>query len=125
MNRSLSTQSACVLAAACLLAPNARAQFVSFNDHYSGAGTHANATTWNAFATTGAAPGNTGTLKNITNGANLGVTLTITTSGAVAGGATSGSPNAGTPAYNLFNGFIDFGSGTLNHAIQIPNGSSS
>ena len=101
------------------LVPVSRAQWIAFNDHYSGPGTHANATTWNVFGTTGGAPGNSGPLKDIATGANLPVTLTINNSGA-AGGATSGAPNAGTPAYNLFNPYIDFGSATLNHAIQTP-----
>lgn len=103
------------------VSPQANAQFVAYNDHYTGPGTHANATVWNAFGTTGGAPGNSGFLRNITNGNNLPVTLAINTSG-VSSGATSGAPSAGTPAYNLFNNFVDFGSGTLGHAIQTPVG---
>jgi hypothetical protein len=105
------------------LAHRAHAQFVAYNDHYSGAGTHANATTWNVFGTTGGAPGNAGFLRNITNGNTLPITLTINSSG-VSSGATSGAPAPGTPAYATFNTFVDFGSGTLGHAIQTPVGGS-
>src|SRR6188508_2116966 len=94
-----------------------RAQFTAFNDHFSGPGTHANATTWNVYGTTGGAPGSTGPLKDINTGGNLPVTITITNL-AVGGGTTAGGPNAGTPAYNVFNGYCDWGNGTVNHAIQ-------
>ncbi len=127
MIQNISTRSAVILAAACLLVPVANAQFVSFNDHYTGPGTHPNATLWNVFGTVNGAPGNSGPLKNITNGVNLPVILTITTNiGTIAGGgATAGAPTAGTPAYNVFNGFIDFAlTGTPSHAIQIPAGAS-
>ena len=99
-----------------------RGQFVSFNDHYSGPATHPNATAWNVFGTTGGAPGTSGPLRDIASGATLGVVLTITTNNAVQGGTTSGAPSAGTPAYSVFNNYVDFGNGTLNHAIQIPAG---
>ena len=94
-----------------------RAQFTAFNDHYSGPGTHANATTWNVYGTTGGAPGSTGPLKDINTGANLPVSINITNL-AVGGGTTAGGPNAGSPAYNVFNGYVDWGNGTVNHAIQ-------
>src|SRR4051812_37968460 len=114
---------AAIVIGICAVFP-ARGQFVSFNDHYTGPGTHANATSWNVFGTTGGAPGTGGPLRDITNGATLGVVLNITTNNAVQGGTTSGAPSPGTPAYNVFNNYVDFGNGTLNHAIQIPAGSS-
>ncbi len=104
-----------------LAAGPARAQWVAFNDHYTGAGTHANATDYNVLGTAGGAPSNGGALKNIVTGVTLPVTVAVAvTTGAVTGGATAGAPTAGTPAYNVFNGYVDFGSGTINHAVQIP-----
>src|SRR3954466_3170406 len=106
----------------CGAAGPAHAQFVSFNDHYSGPATHPNATAWNVFGTTGGAPGTSGPLRDINSGTTLGIVLAITTNNAVQGGTTSGAPSPGTPAYPAFNNYIDFGNGTLNHAIQIPAG---
>src|SRR5262245_33569424 len=80
----------------------AAAQFVAFNDHAPGAGTSANTTTWNVF---GDAPGSSGPLKNVSTGANLPVTLTITRSATgVTAASSQGSPSSGTPLYNTFNG---------------------
>ncbi len=98
------------------------AQFVAFNDHFSGPNTHPNATIWNVYGTTGGgdAP-NAGFLKDIVTGSNLPITLTITNISAL-GGTTAGSPAAGTPASLTFNepvNYIDWGSATVNHAIQI------
>jgi hypothetical protein len=93
--------------------------WVAFNDHAPGGLTHVNTTIWNVL---GDAPGSTGSLKNITNGSTLPVTLTITRSGSVQGGGLTDYPSAGTPAYNTFNGFVDF-VGSPNPAIQVPAGS--
>ncbi|HWH70636.1 MAG TPA: immunoglobulin domain-containing protein, partial [Candidatus Sulfotelmatobacter sp.] len=89
--------------------------WVAFNDHFAGSGTHPNSSAWNVFGTEGGAPGNSGQLKDIITGAMLPVTLTITNANAT-GGTSSGAPSPGTPAYESFNRFVDFGSGTLNHA---------
>src|SRR6476646_10679934 len=97
--------SVALLIGLCAVSP-LRAQFVAFNDHYAGPGTHANATAWNVFGTTGGAPGTGGPLRDITSGGTLGVVLNITTNNAVQGGTTSGAPSPGTPAYNVFNNFI-------------------
>ena len=56
-------------------------------------------------------------------GAALPVTLSITGAG-FTGGTSSGAPDPNRPAYNIFNGYIDFGNGTLNHAVQLPDPSS-
>jgi regulation of enolase protein 1 (concanavalin A-like superfamily) len=102
-----------------LTAVKAPAQFVAFNDHAPGAGTAPNTTTWNVF---GAAPGASGPLKDITTGANLPVTLTITISGtggnSVTAAATQGNPAPGTPLYNTFNRFVDF-QGAPNPSVQL------
>jgi hypothetical protein len=57
-------------------------------------------------------------LKDITTGRVLPVTLTIVNNGAATGTA-SGAPSAGTPAYQIFNGYIDFGTGDANHAALV------
>ena len=88
-----------------LTSGGARAQFVAFNDHAPGIGTHPNATTWNIF---GNAPGASGALKDINNGSLLPITLTITRSGTVNAAPNGANPNAGTPLYNTFNGYVDF-----------------
>src|SRR5262245_51632580 len=97
----------------------ATAQFVAFNDHAPGAGTAANTTTWNVF---GDAPGSSGPLKNISTGANLPVTLTITRSATgVTAASSQGSPSPGTPLYNTFNGFVDF-EGSPNPSVELAGG---
>jgi len=82
--------------------------FVAYNDHIAGAGTHANTTRYSA------APGQTssGVLKDISTGQPTGVTLTVSDSGNLSYASTSGVPAAGTDAYQMFNGYVYFGSGT-------------
>ena len=75
--------------------------FVAFNDHYVGAGTHANATTYAANGTSA------GPLKDIETGLATAATLTITQVGTSYEG-TQGSPSPGTDAYEIFNGYVDF-----------------
>src|SRR5262245_10594928 len=99
-------------------AVDAAAQFVAFNDHAPGAGTAPNTTTWNALGEAASS----GPLKNITTGATLPVTLTITRSATgVTGAATQGDPAPGTPLYTTFNGFVDF-QGTPNPSVQVESG---
>jgi hypothetical protein len=95
------------------------AQFLAYNDHAPGAGTSANTTTWNVL---GAAPGSSGPLKDAKTGANLPVTLSITTSeSGVLGDVNQGLPAAGTPLFNAFNGYVDF-QGTPNGSIELTSG---
>src|SRR5258706_13894412 len=103
----------------------ARAQFVAFNDHYSGPATHPNATTWNIWGTTAGAPGSSGPLRDIATGATLPVILTITNYNAGANNLSL-APNAGSAAYNIFNGYIDFSSTTpyVMINLQAPLGAS-
>lgn len=99
----------------------AAAEWVAVNDHYAGAGTSPNATLWNVFGTAGGAPGSSGVLKNITNGAALPAALTITNLQA-APEPDGGAPAAGTPAYLAFTGLVDFGTtgvGGTNHSVQL------
>lgn len=106
-----------LLLAASLLSANA--QWTAYNDHFVGTTTHPNATTYNVYGFTNAA-GFSGPLKNIATGATLPVTLTITNLNLPSGGASSGAPSAGTPAYTNFNGFVHFGSGgNIWHAIIV------
>jgi len=79
--------------------------FVAFNDHVAGTGTNVNAT---LYAANGAA---SGLLKNIDTGAGTAVTLTVSQHG-VAYATNGAAPASGTDAYTLFNGFVDFLSGT-------------
>src|SRR6185369_16052287 len=72
----------------------------------------------------GVAGPTSGTLTNIATGAQLPVTVTITTSGpGLTFGTSSGAPPAGSPAYNTFNGYVDFNpAGGTGAAPQIPLG---
>jgi len=80
-------------------------RWTSFNDHVAGAGTHPNATTYAGNGT------RTGPLKNIDTGATIPITLGISQSGVYFAGS-QGYPQAGTPAYEIFDGYVDLGSGT-------------
>ena len=92
-----------------LLAAQLNAQWVAFNDHTPLAGTTApHATCYNVFGTI---YGTSGNLTNIADGSQLAATLTIVNSGA-GGGATAGVPDAGTPLYDTFNGYVYFGTAT-------------
>jgi hypothetical protein len=81
------------------LLPSSWAQFVAFNDYSSGAGTSTNATTYG--------PPGGGVLKNITDGTPTGVTVNISNLRTVASTSQS-SPTYGTPAFIVFDGFVDF-----------------
>jgi len=80
-------------------------EWTAFNDHVAGAGTHANATTYAANGTS------SGPLKDINTGSSLPVVLGTGHSGVRYAG-TQGYPAAGTPAYEIFDGYVDLGSGT-------------
>lgn len=79
--------------------------FVAFNDHLAGGGTHPNTTLYSARA---GSPGS-GFLKDIATGADTSVTLAVTASGVNYADA-QGNPAPGTDAYNMFDGYVDFGS---------------
>ncbi|HMJ91730.1 MAG TPA: hypothetical protein VK530_18045, partial [Candidatus Acidoferrum sp.] len=84
--------------------------WVAFNDHAPGTGTAPNTTTYNMRGISGGNAGTvlSGNLKDITSGASVAA---VFTSSAVGGTPNDlGSmvvPNAGTDAYNLFNGIVD------------------
>src|SRR6185503_15450940 len=70
---------------------------------------HANATTFKIPAANLPYTTTNGFLRNIANGTNLPVTVTITRSAAGVGYNGNGAaPSAGTPLYNTFNGYVYF-----------------
>src|SRR4051812_29281502 len=73
---------------------------VAFNDIGPADGTHSNATTFNV--------GASGALKNIATGGSFGGTVTVTNASTVVS-TTQSSPDYGTPAFIVFDGFVDFG----------------
>lgn len=107
---------------ALFLATNARAQFVAFNDQAPGGGTSPNATTWSIRTNQGMAL----PLWDIASGSPLGVTIEIRTNKVNVSGSrvafpspsTAGNPAPGTPAYNVFNGFVDF-SGSGDSSVEL------
>jgi hypothetical protein len=96
--------------------------WTAFNDHYAGGNTGAYSTAWNVYGTLGGAPGNSGALRNSVTGEGLPGVLTITSSGNLGQGTSSGAPNPGTPAELLFRGHIDWGSGINPHAPLVNPG---
>src|SRR5258706_14920093 len=113
MNRSLLATAVFGFA---FLANTGFCQFVAFNDHAPGAGTAPNTTSWSADPASGS--GVSGPLKDINTGLPLPVTVTVTVVGAVTFEGGAGTPAAGTPLYNTFNGFVDF-TGTFNPSIDL------
>ncbi len=104
-----STLLACALVA--LPVGSAFAQFVAFNDHYQGTASSNNATFWNVYTNLSGAPGNSGPLKNITNGLGVSngavaITLTITNNGLPTGvRLLVGSSTSTDPSLNYIMGF--------------------
>src|ERR1044071_2033589 len=93
------------------------AQFIAFNDHAPGTGTHSNASSWSCLVVpTG------GLLKNIATGSDTPVSLNIsrTGTGAATGGSAAGYPQIGTPAQITFTNYVDF-IGSPGAAVQISN----
>lgn len=90
----------------------ASAQYVAFNDQAGGSGTDNNTTLY------GPAPAVTsGLLKESTAGTNLPVTVTVTSSGLTLT-SSQGYPNYGTPAFIVFDGFVDF-VGSPNPSVEV------
>jgi hypothetical protein len=75
----------------------AAASFTAFNDHVPGLGTGSNVTTFG--------PGQSGTLKDISTGADLPVQVTV--SAVVNSNTIQGRPFYGTPASIVFDGIVD------------------
>jgi len=92
----------CLLALLCIGSATPQiaggAAFVAFNDFVTGLGSGSNITTYG--------PGQSGALKSISNGSNLGVSLSVTGSGQASGGV-QGRPDYGSPASIVFDGIVD------------------
>ncbi len=103
--------------------------WVAFNDHAPGstAGwtTHPNTTTNNMRGVSGGNAGTilTGNLKNIDTGANVPAVLTSSATGTPDDFGGMAYPNAGTDAYNLFNGKVDIGNNQSGIGIRSSSGS--
>lgn len=90
--------------------------WTAVNDQEQGPGSSARAT----FFTVPALGVSSGRLKNIQTGATAGPTLTLTNNSGVTATGTMAAPAPGTPAYRLFNGFVDWStSGSANNGYQI------
>jgi len=81
--------------------PGGGGGFVAFNDQAVGGATHANTTVYAGNGT------RSGELKDITTGLGTGVTLTVAQTG-VNYQSGAAAPSAGTDAYSIFNGYVDF-----------------
>ncbi|MGB2820823.1 MAG: lamin tail domain-containing protein, partial [Phycisphaerae bacterium] len=88
-------------------APAKDGGFVADNDHIPGGGTHANTTDYSAMS----GEAHSGLLRNIATGADTTVTLEVTAAGINYAGSQA-NPASGTDAYEIFDGFVDFGSAT-------------
>jgi len=88
--------------------------WVAFNDHSQGPASSSNDT----FFTIPAFGASSGLLKNIANGAALPVSLSVTNSPAPEQAGAMSAPAAGTPAYNIFNAYIDW-TGSVNNGIHV------
>src|SRR5580765_3166898 len=88
--------------------------WVAFNDQNQGPASSANDT----FYTIALLGANSGVLKNVANGASLPVTLTITNGQGLEQAGTMAAPSPGTPAYTIFNAFIDWNTGSVNNGIH-------
>src|SRR5947209_4102141 len=100
-----------LLASALLLQGMAAdAQWVAFNDMGPGPGTDANTTTF-SIGTTG------GALTNIADGTPTGAAVSISAVSTVTS-TSQGSPAFGTPAYIVFDGYVDF-AGSPNLGVEL------
>ncbi len=101
------------------VAATAVTNWVAFNDHRPTAtGTSPNATSYDMRLT-----GDGGVLRNFITGADLKATLVVTAKGTPDDLGTTAQPNAGTPAYNLFNGIVDVGNSSGTVGVRSSSGS--
>jgi len=103
--------------------------WVAFNDHTPGTtagwATSPNATAYNMRGVSGGNAGTvlSGSLKDITTGTSVPAVLTSSAVGTPDDFGSSGYPNAGTPAYVLFNGKVDLGNSQSMIGIRSSSGS--
>ena len=83
------------------------AQWVAFNDQQQGPASAPNATFY-TLPTLGTAAGS---LSDVASGSSLAASLTVSTSTGPDAADPMAAPLPGTPAYNLFNGYIDWNGG--------------
>ena len=95
------------------LAAGAGEGFIAYNDHITGGGTHPNSTD---YSTAGGQTAS-GLLKDIADGADTAVTLTVTSAGVNYADAGA-DPAPGTDAYLIFDGFVDLG-GANDNSLEI------
>ena len=88
-----------------LLASVGQAQWVAFNDHAPGPGTHTNTTRFNIF---GPDDGTNGLLRDVNTGFILPTRLSISRVGPSLDGRLGTNAAAGTPLYDAFQGYVDF-----------------
>jgi len=90
--------------------------WIAYNDHSQGTASSNNDTFYTipAFGTA------SGPLKNIATGAALPATLTVTNTPAPEQAGAMSAPAPGTPAYNLFNAYIDWTSSANNGIHMFP-----
>ncbi len=82
----------------------ASAQFIAYNDHRPSGTTSPNATGYDMITNAAAQP-----LKDFGSGSFVGASLIVSHTGTPDDFGGNNYPNAGTPAYNLFNGIVDVG----------------
>ena len=94
------------------------ADFVSYFDHAPGPGTHPLSLVFPELT-----DGSWGFLTNFNDSVTTPVALSSFVSNNVTPGSASSTPAPGTPAYNTFNGFVDF-KGSPSEAIQLASNNS-
>jgi hypothetical protein len=103
--------------------------WVAFNDHTPGTtanwATAPNTTTYNMRGISGGNAGTvlSGNLKDFNTGNSVAAVLTSSAVGTPDDFGSSGYPNAGTPAYELFNGKVDLGNSQSMIGIRSSSGS--
>ena len=104
--------------------------WTAYNDHSPGTtigwGTRSSVTTYNLRNASLPALTGTGPLTNAITGAvaagsKLAVGLQVATSGSPGDGGVMGYPLPGTPAYSLFNGYVDLGNADSGITLEIGN----
>ena len=91
-------------------------QWVAFNEQQQGA----NSSPFNSFYTLQTLGSYSGTLSNSTSGAALAANLTITNTPGPTSSNPMATPLAGTPAYNIFTGHIDWTDGASPGVLVYP-----
>lgn len=102
LHRALTLACTSFLAAFCIPAPG---QWIAFNDHAAGDGTHSNATRYHIL---NQEDGTNGPLKNVFTGDALPVSLAISRSGLMVSEGAGAALSPTTPLHGIFHGYVDF-----------------